>query len=123
VQKESMKTPPARSPCPFCGKLSWRFFRDPGTHATQVECASCGARGPLCIPSEEEAFAAWSERASNKSELPDNMAALIVEDILTDLKGRKELRQIWDRLDENTQHEILKTWETMALKVIEANRV
>jgi resolvase-like protein len=25
------------------------------THAIQVECRSCGARGPLCIPSENEA--------------------------------------------------------------------
>jgi Lar family restriction alleviation protein len=53
--------------CPFCGhrektKQGWRFFRDPGTHATQVECKHCGARGPLGIPSEEKALAAWNER-------------------------------------------------------------
>jgi Lar family restriction alleviation protein len=53
--------------CPFCGhrektKQGWRFFRDPGTHATQVECKHCGARGPLCIPSEQKALAAWNER-------------------------------------------------------------
>jgi len=55
------KRPP---PCPFCAKVSWRFVRDPGTWATQVECAHCGARGPLCIPDEDEALAAWSERAT-----------------------------------------------------------
>jgi len=34
-----MKTPIARPlPCPFCGKLSWRFVREPGTWATQIEC-------------------------------------------------------------------------------------
>jgi hypothetical protein len=57
-----MKTAPL--PCPFCGKLSWRFFRDPGTWATAVECCYCGARGPLTIPSEDEALAVWSERAT-----------------------------------------------------------
>jgi len=51
-------------PCPFCGKLSWQFYRDPGTWATQVECAVCGARGPRCIPDEAEALAAWNERSS-----------------------------------------------------------
>src|SRR5712691_8128409 len=55
-------------PCPFCGKVSWGFFRDPGTWATAVECRHCGARGPLCIPSEDEALAAWSERAPVKQE-------------------------------------------------------
>lgn len=57
-----------------------------------------------------------------KSELPANMAALIVHDIHSDLKGRDGLRQLWHVLDENTRHEILKTWETLALKVIDANR-
>ena len=64
-QISGMKTRVSRPPpCPLCEKLSWRFFRDPGTHATQVVCCRCGARGPLCIPSEEEALAAWSERVS-----------------------------------------------------------
>src|SRR5438093_148889 len=50
--------------CPFCGRREknrqdWCFFRDPGTHATAVECKNCGARGPLCIPSEERALTAW----------------------------------------------------------------
>jgi hypothetical protein len=61
MDNASTKTRPP--PCPFCGRLSWRYFRDAGTWATQVECAGCGARGPLCIPSQEAALAAWSERA------------------------------------------------------------
>jgi len=56
-------TPP---PCPFCGKRNWKFFRDSSTWATAVECASCGARGPLCIPDEAEALSAWGERAPPK---------------------------------------------------------
>jgi hypothetical protein len=62
-------------PCPFCGKVSWRFYRDPGTWATQVECTACGARGPLCIPSEDAALAAWSERAAK---IPTNDDTLCV---------------------------------------------
>jgi hypothetical protein len=51
-------------PCPFWGERSWRFFSDPGTWATAVECTHCGARGPLCVPDDGEALAAWSERAA-----------------------------------------------------------
>jgi predicted small lipoprotein YifL len=51
-------------PCPFCAEVRWRFVRDPGTCATQVECAHCGARGPLRIPDEDEALAASSERTT-----------------------------------------------------------
>src|SRR6266446_9534839 len=54
-------------PCPFCGKVSWAFVRvDPGTWASAIECRHCGARGPRCIPDEDEALAAWSERAPVK---------------------------------------------------------
>jgi Lar family restriction alleviation protein len=52
--------------CPFCGQREknsgWRLFRDPATDTTQVECKHCGARGPRCIPSEQEALAGWNER-------------------------------------------------------------
>jgi hypothetical protein len=58
------QTPPP--PCPFCGKLHWRFFRDLSTWATAVECLHCMARGPLCIPDEGEALSAWADRVSPK---------------------------------------------------------
>jgi transcription elongation factor Elf1 len=65
-------------PCPFCGKLRWRFLRDPGTWATTVDCTNCGARGPLCIPSKHEALAAWSERAT----IPQEPPGLTADDVL-----------------------------------------
>ena len=57
---------PPPPPCPFCGKLHWKFFRDPGTWATAVECLGCGARGPLGVPNEAEALSAWADRAPVK---------------------------------------------------------
>jgi hypothetical protein len=53
--------------CAFCGhreqiRHTWRFFRDPASQTVQVECRHCGARGPRCNLSEQEALAAWNER-------------------------------------------------------------
>jgi hypothetical protein len=55
---------PIDQPYPRVGRGErWRFYRDPGTWATQVKCTYCGARGPLCVLDEDEALAAWSEPA------------------------------------------------------------
>jgi hypothetical protein len=58
--------------CPFCGRREktirdWRFLRLADTNTTQLECLSCGARGPRCITAKNgtdllEALKLWNER-------------------------------------------------------------
>ena|ERR1700731_3756299 len=58
--------------CPFCGRREktirdWHFLRLADTNTTQVECFSCGARGPRCTAATNgtdllEALKLWNER-------------------------------------------------------------
>lgn len=54
--------------CRFCDKSNWRILFDASTHAQQVECASCLARGPLA-DSQDNAVAAWNRRAPSAEHL------------------------------------------------------
>ena len=55
-------------PCVFCGRLNWRLWENPSTMAQQIECVSCGARGPLTVPHRDPAIAAWNRRVPAKGE-------------------------------------------------------
>jgi hypothetical protein len=58
--------------CPFCGRREktirdWHFLRIADTKTTQLECLSCGARGPRCTSATNgtdllEALKLWNER-------------------------------------------------------------
>lgn len=61
-------------PCPFCGESSITVVDGATTRWRQVECGTCGARGPdICSGATPEcgdenadtdAIAAWNERAT-----------------------------------------------------------
>jgi Lar family restriction alleviation protein len=57
---------PAALKCPFCGRLYWQMHVKLGTHAHQLECKTCGARGPLTIPDRVAAIEAWNDRAAEE---------------------------------------------------------
>lgn len=42
--------------------------------------------------------------------MDDETADLITKNIIADLKDRRDLGDIWDSLDEETQREIAETW-------------
>lgn len=58
--------------CPFCGRREttirdWHFLRIAASNSTQLECLSCGARGPRCTTAQDgsdllEALKLWNER-------------------------------------------------------------
>ena len=58
--------------CPFCGRREktirdWHFLRIADTKTTQLECMSCGARGPRCTSATNgtdllKALKLWNER-------------------------------------------------------------
>jgi Lar family restriction alleviation protein len=58
--------------CPFCGRREktirdWHFLRIADSNTTQLECLSCGARGPRCTTAKDgsdllEALELWNER-------------------------------------------------------------
>jgi Lar family restriction alleviation protein len=58
--------------CPFCGRREketrdWHFLRITIAQTTQIECLSCGARGPTCVTAADntdlvEAMRAWNKR-------------------------------------------------------------
>lgn len=52
-------------PCPHCGKLFWKDVERPDTHAVQIECAGCLARGPAGVD-RENAMELWNWRASEE---------------------------------------------------------
>lgn len=59
---------PEVMPCPFCGKRNWQANLEPGESAW-LECASCGATGPVALgpqsnPPRTAAIEAWNTRAS-----------------------------------------------------------
>jgi hypothetical protein len=43
----------------------------------QIECRSCGARGPACTPNEEAALAGWNERQGEGGLLQQRHKAML----------------------------------------------
>jgi hypothetical protein len=56
----SFLTEPKMDRCHWCGKLNWKIVTDAATGAMQVECATCGARGPRAFPVRAAAMVAWN---------------------------------------------------------------
>jgi transcription elongation factor Elf1 len=56
----SFLTEPKMNRCHYCGKLNWKIVMDETSRAMQVECATCGARGPRTFPIRAAAMTAWN---------------------------------------------------------------